>query len=249
MAGSRHDLQHHGFALGLKLRRQVLAVHRPDRGIAGAVQQKERRLVAIDEIHRLRPRPILFRAEHRLDLRIDDWQEVVGTRESDHACQIAWAHADRRQILGIGRQKGGDLPAGGMAHHEYPGRIAAIATDVGAGPGDGRRGIAHEDRKRIARCLSVIGNDHNHAALGQRLADKPVILALPVAPTAAVEKHDHRRRPVSPRPVHVELLVGAWRIARGLASRIAVAGVDRPEINLAATGEQRDGQNEGERQA
>ncbi len=83
-----------------------------------------------------------------------------------------------------------------MAHQEQLVRVAAIAGDIGLGPGGGRRGVLDEVGKAGVRKDAVVGNDRDHAAGGQDLAHEAVTRPVPAPPAAAIEEHHGGGSPV-----------------------------------------------------
>lgn len=133
----------------------------------------------------------LFQAEAAGGGRGDLEGDVVGVAiDGDAAANDVMGDAFGFEVTGVGAEEGGELGAGGVAHEEDAGGIAAVFGDIKVNPGDGAGGIADDVVHGDVGDEAVVDGDEDEAFFsegGWLVADFFLAAA---HPAAAVDPDD-----------------------------------------------------------
>ena len=161
--------------------------------IGRALQQEHRRLVAIDEIDRLRTRLLLRRrTEHADERGIGQRQEIIGAGQTNETGELPRLHVDLGQPALVGSQQRADMRTRRMSHEEHHLWISTVLGGMRMHPRHGLGRIAHEPGHAYLRIFAIVGNGHHQPMARQGFPHPAIPLALAVLPTAAIEEHHHR---------------------------------------------------------
>ena len=188
----RIELEGHGDAQRLQCSRQIARILGLHRFIGQAVHQQHRRRIGTHVIDGLRFRIDGRRPEHVLHVRFEQRQEIIGSRQSNHARNARYGLAGSGEISRIERHQSCKVRTCRMAHQIKPRRIPAIVIGVNGGPLRRLRRIAHEPRHFDLRVVPIVCHHHNIAGLRKRSAHESIVRLVAVTPPSAMPQ-DHQR--------------------------------------------------------
>ena len=114
--------------------------------------------------------------------------DVVGVAvDGDAAADDVAGNAFGFEIAGVGAEQGGELGAGGVAHEEDAGGVAAVFGDIGVDPADGAGGVADDVRHRHVGDKAVVDGDKHHALFREGGGLVAHLLFAAAHPAAAVD--------------------------------------------------------------
>lgn len=96
------------------------------------------------------------------------------------------------EVAGVGAKERGELAAGGVAHEEDAGGVAAMLGDVGVDPADGASGVADNVVHGDVGDESIVNRDKEHALFGESGGFVADLLFAAAHPAAAVDPDDNR---------------------------------------------------------